>query len=436
MKTIKNPQGGKIVFGPVDGVTTEAAAMGSVLHAIHEQYQEKPQVGKVFQIQGTNSVAVFFTGTRHAEGNLKVAGLLIATNTSPSTVEVAVLTDEASHFGATINPQLKTLFMNWHPAGRWLDTNTGAEKNSHANSIASDPVPSLQKQVAPDNSAMVSIPTDWKVQNAGQGTIFIGGPNGEQGSLGFAILALNSNDPRVRQTMQFAQGAGRNTAYAHSIYYPYGADMAKSFADLLNMNRRQQGLPADTIQIASQDRVPAPPPSRCVHLTGQIDPHDNQGSREFTTIFCQGAIDPTGGYLNVINQIGVPIKFAEKERATASAILSSFSVNQAVVNQQAYAIAKPAIDAIHEIGRQSMQRAADSNAAFEAHNQAVYKQWDSNDKRSQAFSNLTLDQTVIQDNQLNAHGTMWNQTAEALVKSDPNRFEYVQTPNFWKGIDY
>ena len=47
-----------------------------------------------------------------------------------------------------------------------------------------------------------------------------------------------------------------------------------------------------------------------------------------------------------------------------------------------------------------------------------------------------LDQTVIQDNQLNAHGTVWNQTADSLVKNDPQRYEYVNTPNFWKGIDY
>ncbi len=37
---------------------------------------------------------------------------------------------------------------------------------------------------------------------------------------------------------------------------------------------------------------------------------------------------------------------------------------------------------------------------------------------------------------LNAHGTVWNQTADALVRSNPERYEYVNSPNYWKGIDY
>ena len=34
------------------------------------------------------------------------------------------------------------------------------------------------------------------------------------------------------------------------------------------------------------------------------------------------------------------------------------------------------------------------------------------------------------------HATVWNQAANTLVKSDPNRYEIVDTPNFWKGVDY
>jgi hypothetical protein len=34
------------------------------------------------------------------------------------------------------------------------------------------------------------------------------------------------------------------------------------------------------------------------------------------------------------------------------------------------------------------------------------------------------------------HGTVWNSTAEALVKSNPNRYEMVNTPGYWNGVDY
>ncbi len=52
-----------------------------------------------------------------------------------------------------------------------------------------------------------------------------------------------------------------------------------------------------------------------------------------------------------------------------------------------------------------------------------------------------LDQTVIQDNNMYGngtvgHGTAWNSAADALVKSNPSRFEIVDTPNFWRGVDY
>ena len=30
----------------------------------------------------------------------------------------------------------------------------------------------------------------------------------------------------------------------------------------------------------------------------------------------------------------------------------------------------------------------------------------------------------------------WNYAADALVKADPNRFEYVNTPSYWRGTDY
>jgi hypothetical protein len=70
------------------------------------------------------------------------------------------------------------------------------------------------------------------------------------------------------------------------------------------------------------------------------------------------------------------------------------------------------------------------------HNQSVEARWDSNDKHSQAFSNYLLDQSVISDNRNNGHATVWNQTAESLVRDNPARLSYVETPNFWKGVDY
>ncbi|HEX8817561.1 MAG TPA: hypothetical protein VF753_18865 [Terriglobales bacterium] len=431
LKTIDNPKGGHIVYGPVDGQSTEAGAMGAVLRSLHNQYGDKPQVGKVFQVKGTNSVAAFFTMTKHNQGNMQIAGLVIAAQPTAGHVEAALVTDEASRFGSTVNPMLTTLFQNWHPGGSAQDSVAG-------NGGVGGKAVALHTFTLPDNSASVGLPDGWRVQpNSGMGTMFVEGPNGEAAALGFPYLASDTNNPSVRQTMASLQrGALQNTSYAKALYYPYGGDLGKTFVDLLNMARSKQGQGPVTVKIASETPVQFPPPWRCAHLLGQIDPQDGKGMREMNTIFCSSPPARFGSYMNIAYHTALPMAVADKERATMGAVLASFTPNETVIRQQAGAIAAPEIGRIHEIGRQAAQQAADAHAAEDAHNRSVEKRWDDQDKQNQAFSNYLLDQTVIQDNYNNTHGTVWNQTADAMVKNNPDRYSYVDTPNFWKGVDY
>ena len=91
LKTINNPQGGIIVYGLVDGATSQAAAMAKVLRIVHNNCGERPQVGRIFKVRGTNSVAVFFTVVNHPQGNKQVAGLLIAAPSGPNQIEAALV---------------------------------------------------------------------------------------------------------------------------------------------------------------------------------------------------------------------------------------------------------------------------------------------------------------------------------------------------------
>jgi hypothetical protein len=52
-KNINGPQEGTILYGQLDGQTTEAGAMGAMLRSLHSQYGGRPQVGKLFQVRGT-----------------------------------------------------------------------------------------------------------------------------------------------------------------------------------------------------------------------------------------------------------------------------------------------------------------------------------------------------------------------------------------------
>jgi hypothetical protein len=431
LKTIDNSSGGKIVYGLVDGASSEAGAMGMILSSLHRQYGDKPQVGKVFQVRDSNSAAVFFTLIKRNQGNAPIAGMLIA-SPSGAGVEAALLTDEASRFGMSVNPMLRSLFAVWHPG-------TPARTQSSAAGSQSGPAPpqALNPYTLPDGSASVALPADWKVDpSSGGGTIFATGPRGEGVALDFPLHAWNSSDPRVQRTMQFARGAGRNTAYARALYYPYGGDLGKTFVDLVQMRARMNNQPTLTMQVENETAVPAAAGSRCARLQGRLDTNDGKGRKEFNTVFCSGALSRMGQYANIAFHTAVPEAGAAQERATMAAILNSFQVNMGVVNREAAALAAPAIEQIHAIGRAAAAQAQQAHAMEDRQNQAVEARWNSQDKHNQAFSNYLLDQTVISDNQNSAHATVWNQTADALVKGNPSRFGYVDTPNYWKGVDY
>jgi hypothetical protein len=220
------------------------------------------------------------------------------------------------------------------------------------------------------------------------------------------------------------------------LHYPYGRDLTKTFIDLTQILHQKRGRAPATFDIASSTAAPAPARQRCAHIMGKVDEQDGKGMKEMNTVFCSAAPSPGGLYMNLGYYTVVPVNLADRERATMAAILGSYEVNMGVVQSQANALAKPAIDAIHEIGRRAAIQAKAQSESNDIHNAGVAYASDEQARGNQQFSNYTLDQTVIEDRELNAHGTLWNQTADSLVRNNPDRYGYVDRPNFWKGIDY
>lgn len=437
LHNIPGPQGGSIIYGSVDGANSPPAAMGSILKHLHQQYGDRPQVGRVFKVRGTESEAVFFTLTRHSPSTLKIAGMLLVSS-APGHVEAALLSDDASRFATSANPMLQKLFENWKPGGKSLLASSPAGNRPNSSPSASAPAAPLRPFRLQDGSAMVMLPEGWRVTpQSGGGTILAQGPNGETAALGFPYLAYNSNDPRTMQMRRFAASpAGRNTSYAKSIFIPYGADLGRTFVEL-NSQARRFGSPAVVpVQVEQSQPIRSGGPAHCAILSGSSPASPGQQALQFEGTFCQSQPDASGGFMNLANLAFVPPALAAREQATLRAILGSFQVNNAIVNAQAAALAKPGIDAIHEIGRQVDARIAESHrqgdqqrAGFEAH-------MDSMDRSSQGFSNYMLDKSVVLDNQYGGHATFSNNTAEAIVQANPGRYEYVDTSNYWKGIDY
>jgi hypothetical protein len=429
LKTINPPQGGMIVYGQVEGQTTEAGAMGAVLRSLHNRLGDRPKVGKLFQVHGTESVAAFFSVTKKNQGGAQIGGLIIVTKVTSDHVEAALVTDDAARFPKTLQPMMKTLFAAWHPLQGVRSPDSGG----------SGPAAQLHQITLQDRSASISLPDGWHIvpNLSGMGTIVASGPNGESAEMGIAFLASDTNNPFVQQTMrQLRAGQLRNTAYAKATYYPYGQDLAKTFVYMIQAVRQKAGLPAATYNFASATPVPGSAREHCVHLSGTGDMGDGKGPRELDGVYCTTPPNRTGGWLSLAYITMAPMQVAAKERATLGAILQSFSENQSVVAAQSRQISAPAIAHIHAIGQAAANQAAAAHERNDIQNSSVYQHWDSIDKRSQEFENYQLGYSVISTTDHTAHGTFWDEDADALVKNHPDQFEYVSAPNYWKGIDY
>lgn len=450
LKTLNTPQGGTIVYGQVAGANSQAAAMGIVLRSVHNNCGEKPQVGNLFQVRGTNSVAVFFTVVNRIHGNKPVAGMLIAAQTASTQFEAGLVSDSADRFGQSVNPMLQQLFSVWHP---------GATTNPPSSTGKGVPsAVALRKVTLPDSTASVGIPQGWSVDPVSRGgTILLRGPQGEVVILNSSFLAQDPNGPAYRNTRRMGMPPLRGT-----IIYPANADLVKSFAQIIQQLSRAKGFVPVSLKIDYSEQVSPPAGStfdgeRCALATGQIDP-DGKGTQAMFRMICAMAPDPYGDYSFSDYVAYLPHYEASRANALASAIFSSFQEDIALVAQRASAEAAPHIaqlkqmDAaqrqalqarhaqiignIQQIGANATARMNATQAANDAQHAGYWAQQDANARNGQGFSNYLLDQTVIQDANRNAHGTVWNQTADALVRSNPNRFSIVQTPNFWKGIDY
>jgi len=385
LTTINPPQGGTIIYGRVDGQTTEAGAMGAVLHSVHQNVGEKPLVGKLFQVHGTQSVAAFFSATRRNGNGGQIGGLVIVTKVSTDHVQAALVTDEATRFHKNIALYMKQLFAQWHPlpAG-----GTGAVSGGES----AAPAP-LHQVSLPDRSAAASIPDGWRVfpNLSGGGTICAGVPNGETAFLGLAFLAADTNNPATQQTMQMLQ-AGRlqGSSYAQEAFIPYGAEPQKAFVYLFNKSRGKAGMPPAEFTFSATEPMPSNGQARCAHMTGTVDFKDQNGSREMNLVFCEKPPGPTGQFMSLASVTTIPQQLANRERATLEEVLKSFIVDQGVVSSEAARIAAPSIAQTKAIGAAADVQARAAHERNDIQNSSVYQRWDSMDRRSQEFENYQL----------------------------------------------
>jgi len=445
---VDGPQGGKIVYGAVDGATTQPAALAKLLTGVQAKCGEKPQIGRVFHFRGTNSVGVFFTVTDHSKANKQVAGLAIATATGPNQVEAALLSNDVAHFSQTVNPMLEQLFGAWHPQGQAApsDSSAGAQSVPAGNGHSASSV-RLHTVTASDSSISIGLADGWQLDpNSASGTMSMFGPNGEQAVYSAMKSAVDPYNPQQVSAVKYGIYKGTGT-----MLYPYHPDLGKAYPELLQAWRRANNMPPAKLQV---DKTEPLKDGHCVLVTGHID-GNGQGMKKLIDDICQGPPAQWGAYTITRTFNIMTDEQSEREQGTVMAMFLSAKVNQQVMNQQMQqklqqkqqsdqqwrAWGQQQSDRIRAQGEAAQRSFADRQAA----NDAQHADWragqEQNSRNIQGFSNYLLDQTVVEDNNMHGngtigHGTVWNSTADLLVKADPDRFSYVDTPNYWRGTDF
>jgi hypothetical protein len=425
MKTIDNPEGGQITYGTMQPQASVQAAMGAMLRQIHARYGDRPQVGRFFQDRSGQALAAFFNVTAQASGGQHISGLVIVSLPPGGPPSAAVLTDTAQRFPQTVNSMLQRLSAEWNA--------------SHGPTAApAGPAPvggaePLHQVNFPDGSGSIGLPSGWQLASAQMGAMEARGPNGEDLIFGVYIPVMDPNYPQTRYMMNMETQGGRLPLPGLWVAIPYTTDVGMVLNSMAAQLAQKQKRPAPTINITKITDGPAQRPLIAKIIQADSDAHDGKGLMALSIqLQIIPPMDGTGNWGISVYQAAVPKPLFERETPTLVAIAKSYKVNTQVVQNEV----NQQIQLSNAYTQSVLERARSSQAAFDqklAHDRANE---DIRDRSFQAFDNVILGQSVVRDTERNAHGTLSNDYADALVKAHPERFEYVPTQDYVKGIDY
>ncbi len=467
LKTINNPGGGQIVYGPLAGVSSLKTAMAFVLRTVHSHFDDRPKVGKFFQAKDRQSVATFFTVTAKSQGGGAIAGLAIVSMAGGSgSAAGAVLYDDAVRFAKSEPAMMKTLNQAWAGASAKplapppaasapgvAATSSGANVAVAAVGTASSgaeatagPAPAhlagpqhLRMATGGDRSASVGLPPGWRLTAVSGGQLTAEGPNGEMVGLGIIYQGIRNPGMRMPNFAGMRQGA--------PLVAPFGGNLFSNFASVTNQVRHNQHQSPGTFKLTRSENFPGnQQEQRVVQVAFELDLHDGKGNRKGTARIGTMHVRGLDTWAMTVSTSNIPSALAEAEDPTLKAILRSYSQDGRVIARETNQV----IAGIHASARAAQSRANAQSAANDAHNRAFdqhMKDLDSNnsafeahmdslDRSSKSFQNYQLDREVIQDSDRNERGTVGNGYGDALVKANPDRFQYVKQQDFIKGVDY
>ena len=443
LKIVNGPSGGQIAYGSLTGQGTKTDAMIYLLREVHKYFGDKPQVGKFFQSHDGESLATFFT--LNAKGGKQMAGLVLVTMHDKSAPQVAVLYDYADHFSSSEPALMKAL--STAQQGAAAPSGAGGEPAAAQRPASAAPrsgPEQLNMVTGGDRSAVVGLPAGWRLTALyGGGQLTAEGPHGEMVELG--ILYQQIVDPTRNNRLTAGIPNYNNTPH---LVCPMTRDLYSAWVSVSNQARRIKGLPQGAYTLISQKNLPGGQGAQILPVQAiyTVDFHDGVGPRKGSAgIFPYSPLGSPSWAMNV-SASNIPIQYAEAEEATLLAVIHSYSQDANVIAREGRAD----LGRIQEDGRRAQiqvdaanARREASNQAYEAHNQQLNQNRSAFDQhnadidwQSKINQDYILDRSVIRDTADTVHATTGNNLADALVRSNPNKLEYVPNQQLVQGVDY
>jgi hypothetical protein len=316
IKTLDNPGGGKVLYGPLAAQSSLNDGIVLALRNIQTHFGDHPQVDTVLTSSNGDSLAAFFTVTAKNDEDKPIAGLVIVAASPGITTQSAILYDEADRF-ASNEPDLLRLLA---PSAR-TPAATAA--------IAPGGIAPLHLASGGDKSASICLPADWNITQVSSGALTAKGPHSEMVALGFMQMVLDPTSAEARRQVK-----SNTLSNLPRAKFPDKENQFTTFIDVLNQLRATNKLPPATFTLISSKNLPLiagklPP----IEVIFNLDLADGVGPRKASARIevLQYLHMPDWGL--IVSTSSVPVAYATSEEATLLAIIRSFREEMPVVSR-------------------------------------------------------------------------------------------------------
>jgi hypothetical protein len=425
LKTVKNTDGGTIVWGPVPGQQTYQSVLSVMLKRVEADYGDRPQMGNMLQSRNGNFWQGFFSFANKKSASTPMTGMVIIYAPQSGTSGGATLIDTTTNFPKSANSMFQTLVHSIQGGAPAAQNSLGATSSTQsapksgssaasppaATAASSGPAGALVAYTFQDRTAAISLPDGWKVGHAQMGDVTAVGTNGESLRFGFVIEALDPNLPGSR-----AMGGGRGAAPGAFVSLPYGEDPAKMYQDALNQLGQKQRIGSITFtpqQVNDQHLNPG----KGFIMMGTVQKSDGSAPEDVIIQLLLSAENQMGFEMKIF-QVSAPDAVFKKETPTFNSIFPTYTQNPALISQIATANTKVALQAAQ-------------NTIDYAHQVT-----DASDRMTQGMSDYLRGESVLVDNSTGQHYRGPDDLASALQNANPNRFQTLSPGQYLSGVDY